>query len=524
MTAPSAKPNVLDSLAQINVLIGSGRPDRAEVMARQLHRAYPRRGDVNHALGLVLSAMGRPELAEPFHARAVAADGRNTTYLLNYGLCLFNMGRVAEAAAHYERAAAIEPGNPLVIWRLGSFRFGIGQGDAALDLFRKALALAPPPARWDIHLELVECLLAQGQSGAAEAEIRGQLGKTPHRNRYVMLLSGIGRHKPGSEVCALVEEALRQPKLPPTERSDLMVRLGVMKENSGDYAGAFETIRAAKALLRPPSPAGDFDREVDARIATFSRERIARLAARYGDSGKRPIFVVGLPRSGTTLTAQIISSHSDVGNAGELETMTYVAAMMRGAHPLSELEPSLESLGPAEVRRLADLYSENVAFMVPQRPHAVDKMPDNFRYCGEIAILFPQARIVHCRRHPGDTFISAFQNEMNDAHAYSYTPESYAARYRSYMRLMAHWKAALPDQVMDLDYERLTAEPRAVIGELLDFLGLDWQEACLHPEANAGTIRTFSRLQVRSAINSSSVGRWRNYELQLASMRDLLES
>ena len=164
-------------------------------------------------------------------------------------------------------------------------------------------------------------------------------------------------------------------------------------------------------------------------------------------------------------------------------------------------------------------------YLVPQRERAVDKMPDNFRYCAEIAFLFPNARIVHCRRHPGDTFISAFQNEMNEVHSYSYNPVSYAARYASYSALMRHWKAVLPEgQIMDLDYERLTAEPRQVIGELLGFLGLDFEEACLHPESNAGTVKTFSRLQVRAAINTSSVGRWRNYERHLRPVLDAYAS
>jgi hypothetical protein len=152
-------------------------------------------------------------------------------------------------------------------------------------------------------------------------------------------------------------------------------------------------------------------------------------------------------------------------------------------------------------------------------------MPDNFRYCAEIALLFPNARIVHCCRHPGDTFISAFQSEMNDAHSYSYDPASYAARYAGYTALMRHWAAVLPGgQIMHLDYERLTADPRQAIGELLAFLGLDFEEACLHPERNTGTVKTFSRLQVRAAINTSSVGRWRNYARHLKPITDIYDA
>jgi hypothetical protein len=225
------------------------------------------------------------------------------------------------------------------------------------------------------------------------------------------------------------------------------------------------------------------------------------------------------------LAAQIISAHSKVGSAGELETITYIAAQLRGDQPPPQIEEQLAAHGTAKVRSLAEIYNDAVQYVVPQLERAVDKMPDNFRYCAEISFLFPNARIVHCRRHPGDTFISAIQNEMNEAHGYSYDPVSYAVRYANYSALMHHWKAVLPEgQIVDVDYEQLTADPRRVIGELLGFLGLDFEEACLHPERNMGTVTTFSRLQVRAAINTSSVGRWRNYERYLQPVLDAYTS
>ena len=127
----------------------------------------------------------------------------------------------------------------------------------------------------------------------------------------------------------------------------------------------------------------------------------------------------------------------------------------------------------------------------------------------EIAILFPDARFIDCTRHPGDTFISAIQTEMNEAHSYSYDPQDFALYHHHHRRLMQHWKQALPGRIFDLGYEELVTDPRGVVGELLAFLGLPWQEACLSPGANASTVRTFSRLQVKSAIHAGSVGRWK---------------
>ena len=501
-------------------MLRTGQSARAEPIARQLQLAYPHRGDVNHMMALILSNLGRPEQAEPYHARAVSADGRNTSYLLNYGLCLLRMGRVSEAAKHYERAAALEPSNPIVTWRIGSFHFELGQGEKALELYRKALAAAPQGARPAIHVEMVDCLLSLGRSEEAEDEIRKQIDVTPFRSRYVALLSSIGKPGTDSPVFAMVEDILKQPKLHPQERSALLLRKAVMLDNSKRYEEAFETTLASKRLLSPAPPMADFAGATDGRIDYYSQERIARFAQAYGDPTKRHIFVVGLPRSGTTLTAQILSAHSKVGSVGEPETITYIVKTLRGDGPVAQVENGLVTRGASGVRQLTEVYNDSARYLAPECERLLDKMPDNFRYCAEIAFLFPNAQIVHCRRHPGDTFVSAFQNEMNALHSYSYSPETYASHYASYARLMRHWKSVLPGRIFDVDYERLTAEPRQVVGDLLAFLNLEWEESCLHPEQNASMVRTPSRLQVRSEINSSSVGRWKNYERHLKPILD----
>ena len=163
-------------------------------------------------------------------------------------------------------------------WRIGSFHVGVGQGDRALPYFRKALAAAPDGAKPAIHLELVECLLSLGRGEEAEAEIRSHLAQTPFRDRYIALLSGIGRYKDDSDVFRMVEETLQHPKLSPSARSNLLARKGVMLENSGRFDEAFETILAAKRLLKPPPSSEDFEAAVRERIAVYTKERIARLA------------------------------------------------------------------------------------------------------------------------------------------------------------------------------------------------------------------------------------------------------
>jgi tetratricopeptide (TPR) repeat protein len=384
--------------------------------------------------------------------------------------------------------------------------------EQALGLFEQALPRAGEGARHAIRLEMLDCLLSLGRVEEAEAHIARHIGSTPYHARYLCLLSGLGRHDASSDMFQRVGRELARPGLPPLDRSDLMVRRGVMLQESGRYDEAFASFTEAKKILRAPSVTAAFTREVDQRIAALPGERVERLIAQNGVSDYQPILVVGLPRSGTTLAAQIISAHSRAGNAGELETLTYAAAKLAGGRHLAEIE---QALSPERVAAMAALYEGAMREVVPDREFAVDKMPLNFRFLAEAAILFPKLRIVHCTRHPADTFMSALQTEMNAAHSYSYDPADYAAYHRQYRKLMAHWDEVLPGRIFELSYEALVADPEPVIRALLDYLGLGFEEGCLHPERNAGAVTTFSRLQVRSGINASSVERWKPYERHL---------
>lgn len=506
------------ALGQIDALLGRGDPAGAEALARRLVAENPLAAEAQFMLGIAIQSQGRFEQAEPHFARAVTLDPRNVAHLLNYGLCLLSMGRVQEAAAQYRRARSTAPSSVEAVWRYGSYFARIGHMEQALGLLEQALPRAGEGARHQIRLEILDCLLSLGRVEEAEAHIARHIGSTPFHARYLCLLSGLGRHDASSEMFRRVGRELARPDLPPLDRSDLMVRRGVMLQASGRFDEAFASFTEAKRMLRAPSVTAAFAREVEARIAAFPKARVERLAAQFGSSAYQPILVVGLPRSGTTLAAQIISAHSRAGNAGELETMTYVAAKLGGGRPLGEFEQALTA---ENVAAMATLYEGAMREVVPEKEHAVDKMPLNFRFLAEAAILFPKLRIVHCTRHPADTFMSALQTEMNAAHSYSYDPADYAAYHRQYRRLMAHWEEVLPGRIFALSYEALVADPEPVIRALLDDLGLRFEEGCLHPERNRGAVTTFSRLQVRSGINAASVARWKPYERHLKPILDL---
>jgi len=512
------KPNIQDTLPVIHKSLEVGAFERAETIARHLQQAYPRRADVNDALGHVLLAMGRYEEAETYCRRAVASEKNNAVYLANLGRVLLSMGLVTEAEPLLRRALDLDQRLFLAAWQLGMFYFHAGKGEDAVVLFRKAQSLAPPRARDAIRLDLIDALVALGEREEAKAEIAAGLKAGRFTARLTSLLASVEKALPDSPVARLIEQQLERRDLLPEERSGLLLRKGTMLENAKSYDEAFTAFSAAKRQLTSATDIKAFAHDVDARIAFFTRGCIEELGSQYGAPGESHVFVLGLPRTGTTLVEQIISRHSQAGAMGELETMTYVTAQLRGGKPINQLKERLAELGPARVRELSALYDRVAEYLVPGKIRIVDKMPHHFRYIGEIAILFPHARFVHCLRHPADSFMSAFQNDMNAAHGYSYSPEAYAEYYAHYMRLMDHWKQVLPDRILTVPYETLAASPGPTISQLLAFLELPWEEACLSPHEGRNTVRTFSNMQVRSPINTSSIDRWKPYAKYLGAL------
>ena len=284
---------------------------------------------------------------------------------------------------------------------------------------------------------------------------------------------------------------------------------------------AFEHFRKSKEFLKKDFDFDDLKRTVDSAIADFTPEILKEFEG-YGDPSRLPVFVVGMPRSGTTLTEQIIAAHPKAAGVGELERIGRLRKGLSRGESTAQMLEAMRTGGPARVRLMTDSYLGLLKFLAPSAKRVVDKMPQNFLRLGFIALLFPNARIVHCRRDPADTFVSAFQNMMLSNHSYSYSPEDFARYYMEYSRLMVHWNRVLPERIFNLRYEDLVAEPEAKTRELLEFLRLPWDSRCLRFHETAAAVRTFSKQQVRNPINRNSVGRWRNYQEQLQPLLEIL--
>jgi hypothetical protein len=270
-----------------------------------------------------------------------------------------------------------------------------------------------------------------------------------------------------------------------------------------------------------------FVQSTSSTIEAYTTEFFARTNL-IGSESQRPIFIIGMPRSGTTLVEQILSSHPLVYGGGELETINHIVFNellkdVKRDDQLPSYSKQLERLDQHGAERLCDLYLAHISELAGDEPRVTDKMPGNFFHLGLIALLFPQARIIHCRRQPFDLCLSCYFQNFVGPHYYAWNLENLGRYYQQYMRLMDHWRATLPIALLEVDYEEIVDDQEGVSRRLIDHCGLPWDEGCLDFHQNQRRVETASKWQVRQPIYRRSVDRWKNYEQFLGPLKQGLD-
>ena len=396
---------------------------------------------------------------------------------------------------------------------------------AALESCARALEINPNSV--ESHTNKRMTLEHLGRLDEAAASYRAALHIDPaygdaHRN-----LGTINTDQTGDPHIAAMAAALDDPATTTSNRLNLHSALAKAYEDIGKFDKVFACLDASNNLRRETISyvMADRDRDVDQTIATFTPALLSRFNG-GGCESELPIFIVGMPRSGTSLVEQVIASHDEAFGAGERPDMDRLShtlpALMGVEEPFPECVAGLDETLTA---RLADEYLTALSGLAPEAGAArrtTDKMPGNFLLLGLIAVLFPEARVIHCRREPMDTCLSCYFQAFVAEHEYTDDLSNLGAYYQEYERLMAHWREALPLPLFEVAYEELIADQERVSRELIAFCGLEWDDACLRFHETDRHVRTASYWQVRQPIYSSSVERWRNYEEHLAPLRHAL--
>jgi len=517
---------VAAEIRRIGSLIERNDLAAAETEALKLLKANPQRPDVHNMLGVAFVRQNKGKLAVPHLEFAVKAEPDNAHYLNNLGRLYIDLHLIELALPFLHKALAIKPDLASALLALGKYYNEIGKAERALPYLERLHKLMPQDT--GVKRELAESLDAHGKSDAASA-LHQELRQT---GSVIGSLYYFSQNPPPEGDAALIteiEQFLADDKLTDRARRQLHAALGFIHERGRNYPLAFSHFDQANRSSTIDFDVGKYREWVDGLIKVFTPEVFCERPA-VGSPSPLPVLVVGMPRSGTTLTEQIIASHGRAGGAGELSRIGLFAQRLSYAprRNIGKFMASLDVLGDKGLREMGDNYVDLLKFHAPKAERVVDKLPHNFQFLGLAALMCPGARVIHCSRNPVDTCLSCFQNPLNDNHSYSRNLTDLGLYYREYKRLMDHWKAVLPLKIYELSYERLTADFENEARKLIDFIGLPWDDACLKFHEAGRTVRTFSRQQVRNPIYSSSVERWRRYETELAplltALGDLVQS
>ena len=545
------RPQVKTLLALAAESLRAGRPADAVAPLREVASLQPSDPLIHHDLGLACLEIGRlPEAIAAFQ-RAVSNNPRYADAYFRLGIALEKLGDLGSAIIAYHRATDLLPSLTEAWFRAGALVHTLGHRTEAIGCFRRA-AKSGPKTRFG-RLGAARALLTEDRDVEAERVLREALALDPGdalaHDLLGNLLSEFGRFDEAYQcfsravtiaplmagsyydlircrrhtvadqgLLARMESALGTPGLEIAQRQRVHLAIGKAADDLGDYARAMQHFDAADAV-RQGSASFDsaaFDTQIDRMIERCTQALIAR-APELGTDNATPLLILGMPRSGTTLVEQIVSSHPEVSAGGELNFWNERGAAWHQEDPAAIEKPYL--------RQAAASYLGVLRAIGPKSARVTDKMPFNFLWAGLVHLAFPRATIIHCRRAAIDTALSIHQTLFHPGLAFPTGGSKLVAYFRSYQRLTAHWRRVLPaDRFIEVDYEDLTNDPESGIRRIIAACGLRWEDACLRPECNPRAVKTPSKWQTRQAIYRDSVDRWRRYEPWLGPLTALLDS
>lgn len=498
------------------------RWEEAEVVYRKSLELDPRNPDTLDNLALVLKDLDRLEEASDLMRRALALEEGSEKFHVHYAAVLLDQDKIDDAAIAIGRALSLNDTNPDAINLIGRVAFEQGDLWAAMAHYRRALALQPDLV--DAYNNLGNVLKQLGRLDEARDAYIEAVRLDPGAIGVYVSLANSKTFAPGDQHLAAMQAlAAQDSSLSKMSRLQLDFALGKAYADLKDHRRAFSHWLAGNAAKRATisydetSALGFFDRIE----LIFTRELIAAKSG-GGHASQMPIFVLGVPRSGTTLVEQIIASHPLVHGAGELSVLGNVIHAVRGPGdnpiPYPEFAPALDA---AVLRQLGCRYVSEILPLAlnserTKVERVTDKMPSNYYFVGLIHLALPNAKIIHCSRDPLDTCLSCFSKLFTAKLNHTYDLGELGRYYKRYEGLMTHWRNVLPGgRMLEIQYEELVDDIESQARRIISHCGLPWHENCLEFHKTQRPIRTASATQVRQPIYKSSVGRWRVYEQEL---------
>jgi tetratricopeptide (TPR) repeat protein len=517
-----------------NVYRALGRLTEAKAAYTEALRLSPDTAMIANNLGQALQEEGRIDDAVKWYRTALRREPDSARFHTNLASALAEQDEYEEAVEHYRRAIELHPDYAEALQGLGFIRHERGEFDAAVEHYREALRLKPGLA--EAHHSIGMIAEELGDFQEAEARFREALRLDPRNAACHSALAVLLRKRLPEEDLAAMRRLLAEPRLGDGRRCALHLGLAQVCDDRGEYAEAAEHLRIGKALDlagrqrrgRVYNPAAH-TAFVDQVISAFTPDYFARVRG-WGLDTERPVFVFGLPRSGTTLVEQILASHSAVHGAGELRLVRGDFEVLAGPNPPrrgrkreieAEVFAAIGQLTRDDVKKVAERHLEKLTELHATAQRVTDKIPDNYLFLGLLVTMFPRAKFVHCRRDLRDIAVSCWITHFRQIN-WASSPDHIAARFREYRRVMDHWDLVNPVPILTVDYENAVANLEEEARRLVDWCGLPWEPACLAFHETVRPVRTASVTQVRQPIYSKSVARWQRYTASLGPLFEQL--
>ncbi|WP_109127096.1 sulfotransferase [Dyella sp. C11] len=497
---------------------------RVMQLGTPLLRGLSENAGLHYVLGIASLELGQLQAAARHMGYAAALEPASSLYASQFARILSACNLTAEALAEADRALALAPSDAMQLDTLGVIYTLANAHQKACVAFERATALAPDSAHH--HYNLASSLIATGRLDDAERELETCIALQPNAWRAHFTLAHARRQTPERHHRERLEHLL--PATGGDDQAHMYVHLALAKEceDLGDYAAAFDHLTKGKAA---GGKGRGYRRENDqALFDALTKAFPETPTVHRGHDSAEPIFIIGMPRSGTTLVERIVSSHPDVQTAGELQNFGLVLKRLSGSRTPALLdEDTITRALQADPALVGRNYIASTRPGTGTRPRFIDKLPHNFLYAGFIARALPNAKILCLRRDPMDVCLSNFRQLFSltsPYYDYAFDLHDTGYYYAQFDRLMSHWQRVLPGRILEVDYETLVDEQEAQSRRIIDFCGLAWNDACLDFHENRSPVSTASAVQVREPMNRRSLQRWKRYGAPMERLHALLES
>jgi len=488
-------------------LVAMGRIADAIVHYEQALTLDPDDVNAHNNLGIALAAQGRVADAISHHERALALNPGDAAAHYNLGLAYAALDRIAEAVASYQRAVTLRPGFAEAHNNLANLFAADGDPAAAIPHYRRAIAIRPDHA--DAHNNLGNTLRDRGEFRDARVHYDRAIAIRPDHAEAHFHRAQLKTFRLGDADLSALQSMAARDDLPATKVPFVHFALAKALEDCGDYARAFRHLRRGNDAKRRQIHYSETSvAELFERIRSVFDRRLLERSAGTGHSSSSPIFILGMPRSGSTLIEQILASHPDIHGAGERTDL------QKAVPP--QFPECVTALDAAALHRIAENYLTSMPALSDGKIRIVNKLPDNFMLIGLIRLILPNARIIHSVRNPIDTCVSCYSQLFASGQHFSYDLAELGRYYRRYNELMTHWRAILPpDSMLDVTYENVVDDLEGESRRLIDYCGLAWDDRCLSFHKTNRVVQTASAVQVRQPLYRDSPERWRRFEAGL---------